>query len=201
MVIRKSAIAFISLFCGTLLLCSGAPVVPSETFSIVLANEQPDYFRFVSPVSPDSGDGDVSYKEIDSRGITFSFPDKALTSTTEFYIDYNIKSNSTLTLYRTSSTAVNPAGMGFMLLHENGKDGLNYDIKSMNGNILVPSIPQDSISSEIAYEDYKVVIVDSPAKGTEGFRLILSPPMWEGGANYMEGVYTGYLTLKLTSNS
>lgn len=198
---KKLVSCFLILYFAVASLC--CDTLDSNSFDIVLNKKTPDYFRFV-----DSQD-----KEIGTEGLTFSIPDPSnLQSTASVSVVYDIRSGSTLTLHRTTERTIENVATGYMM---NGADnenaGLNYDLaykatdiegKSMTLNI-PDSLEPNERNKQINLQAYEVVIY-SPTNGNSSagrvdFTFIMNPPQWDdGGISYMDDVYTGYLTLKLT---
>ena len=188
-----------------LILCfsvSSLHCVESE-FNIVLNKVTPDHFRFV-----DSQD-----KEIGTEGLTFSIPDSSLQSTASVSVVYDIRSESTLTLHRTTERTIENMATGYMMKGTNNEDsGLNYDLaytaeSDIEGKTITLGIPESLAPSKrnepINLHEYDVVIY-SPTNGNSSagrvdFTFTMKPPVFDGTPSYMDDVYTGYLTLSLTA--
>ena len=199
MITRKLCDTILFLFCFSLCLC--ATDVADTSFTLSLNNTQPDYFKFI----------DENGKEIDSDGITFSFPDlSTLVSTANVRIKYNIYSGATLTLHSSSGREWADSESGYMLVgEENEEFGLNYSISvtaASEGIMLLnlPELPEENINTTINLRNYDIVIYSTsngnPKSGVIDLSLIINPPKNEDGdPYYMDDIYSGFLTMSLTS--
>lgn len=200
MITRKLCDTILFLFCFSLCLCATDTAVADTSFTLSLNNTQPDYFKFI----------DENGKEIDSDGITFSFPDlSTLVSTANVRIKYNIYSGATLTLHSSSERDWADSESGYMLVgEENEEFGLNYSISvtavSEDIKLNLPELPEENINTTINLRNYDVVIYSTsnrnPKSGVIDLSLIINPPKNEDGdPYYMDDIYSGFLTMSLTS--
>lgn len=204
--LKKKIIMFISFSLMSLLL-GAANEKGSSTFDLVLNKVTPDYFRFVNNNS-------TSTTEIGTEGITFSIPDpvKNNTATVIVSVEYDIRSNSILTLHRSSEREWGSTS-GYMLAGEKNVDsGLNYDLQ-WNGKSSVEGletisgssiVPDSDRQKQIDLTKYDIVIYNQiegkSHAGIVDFILTMNPPVWDDGSeSYLSDVYTGYLTLSLTA--
>ena len=196
--LKKKIIMFISFSLMSLLL-GAANEKGSSTFNLVLNKVTPDYFRFVNNNS-------TSTTEIGTEGITFSIPDpvKNNTATVIVSVEYDIRSNSILTLHRSSEREWGSTS-GYMLAGEKNVDsGLNYDLQ-WDGKSSVEG--QETISgrrNQVDLTQYDIIIYEPDGgmshAGIVDFTLTMNPPEWDdGGTSYLSDVYTGYLTMSLTA--
>lgn len=204
--LKKKIIMFISFSLMSLLL-GAASEKGRSTFDLVLNKVTPDYFRFVNNNS-------TSTTEIGTEGITFSIPDfEKKTATVTVSVEYDIRSNSILTLHRSSGREWGSTS-GYMLAGEKNVDsGLNYDLQwkgkssvegqeTISGNSII-SVPSDR-RNQVDLTQYDIIIYEPDGvmshAGIVDFTLTMNPPEWDdGGTSYLSDVYTGYLTLSLTA--
>lgn len=205
--LKKKIIMFISFSLMSLLL-GAANEKGSSTFDLVLNKVTPDYFRFVNNNS-------TSTTEIGTEGITFSIPDPAKnnTATVIVSVEYDIRSNSILTLHRSSGREWGSTN-GYMLVGEKNVDsGLNYDLQwngkssvegqeTISGTSII-SVPSDR-RNQVDLTQYDIIIYEPGGTmshaGIVDFILTMNPPEWDdGGTSYLSDVYTGYLTMSLTA--
>ena len=206
--LKKTIIMFISFSLMSLLIGAADDVKGSSAFDLVLNKVTPDYFRFVN-------NNGTSTTEIGTEGITFSIPDPAKnnTATVIVSVEYDIRSNSILTLHRSSGREWGSTS-GYMLAGEKNVDsGLNYDLQwegkssvegqaTISGNLIISD--HSDRRNPINLTQYDIIIYEPGGTmshaGIVDFILTMNPPEWDdGGMSYLSDVYTGYLTLSLTA--
>ena len=197
--LRKMILIFMLISSGILWSAANE----STSFNLMLNKITPDYFRFVY----NNGD---STSEIGTEGISFTIPDpvKNYSATATFAVEYDIRSNSILTLHVSSDRKWASSETGYMLVgEENNGSGLNYDL-AWSGKSYINDKTSHIITDgedrrkPINLKEYDVTIY-SPSgnyssSGIVDFILTMNPPVWDdGSSSYMSDIYTGYLTLSL----